>query len=445
MTLEPPAAVNAGAAWEFSNQPPADLLSTGTLQEFNTNTVVVLQFLPISGWNLPTSQTLSLVPGQNPYTAYYTLAVSWSNPAPITYGTVLSSNQLRASTVNPQGTYAYSPTNGSVLNAGTNTLSVIFTPGDTANYGSTSATTNVSLVVLPASLTLTASNASRSFGQTNSVFGGTITGVTNNDNITVTYTCSATASSPAGMYPIIPTLVDPNHRLTNYTVTTNNGALTIIANGQLVQNDGFETGDFSFWTLSGTASDTGKANIYVNSASTYAHSGQYGAKLGPAGSLGCLSQALPTTVGQLYLLSLWLDSPDGQTPNEFSVAWNGITLFDQTNIGAIGWTNLQFSVSATTTNTVLQFGFRDDPSYLGLDDVSVLARPVLQNMTHTSSTITFSWSAQPGSVYQIQSATNLAQTKWTSVGGSMSASNSTMTTSAPITNAEQFYRVVLLP
>ena len=43
----------------------------------------------------------------------------------------------------------------------------------------------------------------------------------------------------------------------------------------------------------------------------------------------------------------------------------------QTNLGAIGWTNLQFYVMATGTNTVLEFGFRDDESFLGLDDIQV--------------------------------------------------------------------------
>src|SRR5208283_3444530 len=83
------------------------------------------------------------------------------------------------------------------------------------------------------------------------------------------------------------------------------------------------------------------------------------------------SQSLPTVPGQLYLLSLWLDSPDGLSPNEFLVAWNGTVMFDQTNLGAIGWTNLQFYVLATGTNTVLQLGFRDDASFLGLDDIQV--------------------------------------------------------------------------
>ena len=73
-----------------------------------------------------------------------TPAITWSNPSPITYGTALSATQLNAgSTVS--GTFVYSPAIGTVLTAGTQTLSVTFTPTDTTDY--TTATTNVQLTV----------------------------------------------------------------------------------------------------------------------------------------------------------------------------------------------------------------------------------------------------------------------------------------------------------
>ena len=107
--------------------------------------------------NLQTNYQVTLVDGT--LTVLQTAStVAWTNPAPITYGTALSSVQLNA-TASVPGSFAYSPTNGAVLNTGTNTLSVIFTPADTTDY--TSVTGSVSLVVLPAPLTVTAANASR--------------------------------------------------------------------------------------------------------------------------------------------------------------------------------------------------------------------------------------------------------------------------------------------
>ena len=154
--------------------------------------------------------------------------LTWANPASIIYGTALSSNQLDASPSVP-GSFAYTPTNGTVLNVGTNTLSIIFTPTDTNDYSSV--TDSVSLVVSPALLTVTASNASRLAGTANPTFSGTVTGVTNGDNITATYSTTATINSPAGTFPIVPSLVDPNHRLTNYTTNLVNGTLTVFNPG----------------------------------------------------------------------------------------------------------------------------------------------------------------------------------------------------------------------
>jgi hypothetical protein len=150
--------------------------------------------------------------------------LSWTTPSDVTYGAALGSNQLDA-TANVPGLFAYTPSAGVVLNAGTNVLSVTFTPSDTVDYSN--ATDSVSLVASPAPLTVTASNASRTYGQANPVFTGAITGLQNGDNITATYSCSATTNSPVGTYAITPTLSDPDNRLTNYTLTRNNGILTI--------------------------------------------------------------------------------------------------------------------------------------------------------------------------------------------------------------------------
>ena len=170
-----------------------------------------------------TNYTVSLING----TLTITMAVpalAWTNPVPITYGAPLTTNQLDATTTVP-GSFAYYPTNGTVLDAGTNTLSVIFSPADTVDYSGV--TDSVAFVVSPAPLTVTASNVSQPYGQIDPVFAGAITGVTNGDNITASYSCSATADSPVGTYPIVPDLVDPGDRQTNYTVTLINGTLTI--------------------------------------------------------------------------------------------------------------------------------------------------------------------------------------------------------------------------
>src|SRR5579859_6126129 len=86
----------------------------------------------------------------------------------------------------------------------------------------------------------------------------------------------------------------------------------------IIQNGGFETGDFTGWTQTGNTNYT-----FVGSDPIYVHSGNYGAVFAPVGSLGFISQTVATVPGQKYSLSFWLNSPDGQTPNECQVSWNG--------------------------------------------------------------------------------------------------------------------------
>src|SRR6185503_1902931 len=70
--------------------------------------------------------------------------ISWSNPADIVYGTALGASQLNA-TASVGGTLAYSPAAGTVLNAGTHTLSVTFTPSDTNNYNGATASVTINV------------------------------------------------------------------------------------------------------------------------------------------------------------------------------------------------------------------------------------------------------------------------------------------------------------
>ena len=81
-----------------------------------------------------------------------TPVITWTNPAAITYGTALSTTQLNA-TASVSGTFVYTPAAGAVLTAGTQTLSVTFTPDDTTDY--TPATNTFSLLVNQATPTIT--------------------------------------------------------------------------------------------------------------------------------------------------------------------------------------------------------------------------------------------------------------------------------------------------
>jgi 6-phosphogluconolactonase (cycloisomerase 2 family) len=81
--------------------------------------------------------------------------------------------------------------------------------------------------ITPAPLTITADNQTRAFGAPDPVFTGTITGILNGDAITASYSTTATASSPVGTYPIVPSAVGAAAVLANYSITLVNGTLTV--------------------------------------------------------------------------------------------------------------------------------------------------------------------------------------------------------------------------
>jgi FtsP/CotA-like multicopper oxidase with cupredoxin domain len=73
-----------------------------------------------------------------------TPVITWATPTPIPFGTPLGALQLNA-TASVAGSFAYTPPAGTVLAVGNQLLSVLFTPTDTPNYNTATAT--VTLVV----------------------------------------------------------------------------------------------------------------------------------------------------------------------------------------------------------------------------------------------------------------------------------------------------------
>lgn len=209
----------------------------------------------------------------------------------------------------------------------------------------------------------------------------------------------------------------------------------------LIQNGSFEFGDFTGWTTSGNFTDT-----YVNMS--YASQGFYGAQVGPVGTLGYLSQTFQTVPGQGYLIHYELYNPQPMTNSEFKVTWNGKVLMDTTN-ASVGWLPFEFVLPATSTNTTLQFGFRDDPAYLGLDNVSVtpLPAPYIYSITKTNATATVAVENIPEFLYELQYTTNLTQPNWIILPETLAfPTNYPMyMTDTNATDNQRFYRAIMLP
>ncbi|WP_340401334.1 S-layer homology domain-containing protein [Paenibacillus sp. FSL H8-0079] len=84
-----------------------------------------------------------------------------------------------------------------------------------------------SLSVTKAPLTVTAHPISRWVNNGNPTLTGVVTGVLNNDDISVKYVTLAEQSSPIGNYTIETEIIDPNQRIGNYEVTSNTAKFNV--------------------------------------------------------------------------------------------------------------------------------------------------------------------------------------------------------------------------
>lgn len=169
--------------------------------------------------------TVTNTPGTLTITPAVTTVTWLPASGTITYGTSLAGVLNATSSTGEALTYTANGqpvTAATVLNAGGYTLTA--TLAADSNHLAASAT--YSLLVTPASLTVTVASFSRIYGVANPVLTGTVSGAVNGDVITASYATTADSSSSVGAYPITATLA-PASVLANYAVSNPGGTLTI--------------------------------------------------------------------------------------------------------------------------------------------------------------------------------------------------------------------------
>jgi hypothetical protein len=121
----------------------------GTVLDAGNDQTLAVSFTPTDNTDYTTATATATINVDKA-----TPSITWANPDDISYGTALSSAQLDATAswiVNGlnqsvAGTFTYNPATGEVLGAGNDqTLSVSFTPSDTSDYNSTSATATINV------------------------------------------------------------------------------------------------------------------------------------------------------------------------------------------------------------------------------------------------------------------------------------------------------------
>ncbi len=256
-------------------------------------------------------------------------------------------------------------------------------PEQQAEPTTRSAPTNGTLTVNPAALTVTADNASRPYGAPNPAFTGTITGVQNSDNLTATYTTTATQTSPVGTYRFMPSLVDPSDKLSNYAVTLSKGTLTVTATTVPV-------------ILS--ILPAGKTNIVITwtSISNSVYRVQYKTHLASTNWISLAPDVVATGSAASFT-----DHPAGASQRYYRIL---------------------FISSAPPIPPVIQ-------SIVGAG----------------TSNVVITWSSVSNCVYRVQYKPNLASTSWFNLAPDVIATGSTASfTDHPGAAPQRFYRVVLL-
>jgi hypothetical protein len=144
-------------------------------------------------------------------------------------------------------------------------------------------------------------------------------------------------------------------------------ATTTVNAANLISNGGFETGDFTDWTL---FDNTGFTGVDGNFSGVDPTEGNYQAYFGPVGSTGGISQAVSTSGGSVYTISFDLFNFGGTTAI-FSADFGGSNLLALSDPSDFPYTHYSFTRTAAGSSTTLSFTTQQDPSYWLLDNVSV--------------------------------------------------------------------------
>ena len=257
--------------------------------------------------------------------------LTWPTPAAIPYGTPLSATQLNATAATATGTvipgvFTYTPAAGTILAAGAQTLSVLFTPTDLASF--LTATRTVTINVLQAvpitTLSLTSGGSASTSITTGSVLTLTATvslagtpvtrGQVNFCDASAAY-CSSVSrigtaqltSSGTAVLRFVPAIGTHSYKAV-FTGTANTQASSSSASPLAVtglfptQTTFTATGSVSGYVLTGTVIGTGNANLGPTGSVSFLDTSNANATVGtaalskPVAGLGFATVSSATTL-----------------------------------------------------------------------------------------------------------------------------------------------------
>ena len=147
-------------------------------------------------------------------------------------------------------------------------------------------------------------------------------------------------------------------------------AASVVQAQNLVVNPGFETGDFTGWTVSGPNSSV---------EPRVGHTGIYAASFGAISpDVDNLSQFLATKIGQQYIVSFFAQTPvfniQPGHPNALSLYFGGSLVTGPITISdGATYTQYSYTVTANAASSKLLFVVSNDADFTQLDDISVVS------------------------------------------------------------------------
>jgi hypothetical protein len=137
----------------------------------------------------------------------------------------------------------------------------------------------------------------------------------------------------------------------------------------MIANGGFETGDFSGWTLDGST-ETNWVDTGIQ------HGGDFSAIFGEFGKPASITQTLATEAGRSYTVTFWLSNLGGavdntDTASTFEVLAGGASLLSLNDKTATDYAMTQLQFTAVADSTELAFRFQHDENFWLFDDVAV--------------------------------------------------------------------------
>ncbi|HEX4262725.1 MAG TPA: MBG domain-containing protein, partial [Verrucomicrobiae bacterium] len=330
---------------------------------------------------------------------------------------------------------------------------------------------NGKLTVNPATLTITATNRSKTYGQTMTFVGTEFisSGLLNGDNASgVTLTSSgaaATATVAGSPYGIAPSAA-VGTGLGNYNINYNNGiltinpaALTITANnraktyGQAVTFAGTE------FTPSGLLNSDSASSVTLTSSGAVTNATVAGSpyNIAPSAVVGSglgnytISYANGTLSVNRAPLTITANNTNKIFGQTITFAGTEFTTTGLQNSEAVGSVTL---ASAGTTATAPANTYSIVPSaptggtftqnnyiYAFVDGtLTVSALPAL-SLTRSGTNIIVTYPTVTGEMYQLQSSTNIQPANWISVGSLINGNNGFISETNVINSSAMFYRL----